>query len=137
MDLLVRQLQAVAPTQTTVLLTGGTGTGKTHMARLIRDLSPRREKPFVVVECGSLSPSLLASELFGHVHGAFTDAARDHAGKLAEARGGTILLDEIDSLPLSAQGKLLRVMEERLFEPVGSNRPQPVRARLIVATNRR
>jgi DNA-binding NtrC family response regulator len=119
-----------------VLLTGETGTGKTHLARVIHHLSPRKDKPFVVVHCADLAPTLLESELFGHVRGAFTGAERDHPGKFAEARDGTILIDEIDSLPRSAQGKLLRAVDEREFEAVGSTRPQQLRARLIVATNR-
>src|SRR5205807_2164350 len=97
--------------------------------------SPRRDQPFLVVDCGSLSASLIESELFGHVRGAFTGADRDRPGKLAAAGRGTLLLDEINSLPLALQSKLLRVVEERVFEPVGSNKPQPVQARLIAASN--
>ena len=118
-----------------VLLTGETGTGKSHVARAIHDLSPRRKNPFVVVECGGLSPTLLESELFGHVRGAFTGADRDHVGKFAVVEDGTILLDEIDCVPLEAQSKLLRVFEDRIYEPVGSNRTAKFRARVIAATN--
>src|SRR5437763_7432295 len=132
---LLEQVRRVAPQQTTVLLTGETGTGKTRLARLIHELSPRRGQPFLVVDCGALSASLAESELFGHARGAFTGADRDRAGKLAAAGAGTLLLDEVNSLPLPLQAKLLRAADERLFEPVGSDRPQPVRARLVAASN--
>ncbi|MCL4201527.1 MAG: sigma-54 dependent transcriptional regulator [Pirellulaceae bacterium] len=129
-------IEAAADSDTNVLLTGETGTGKSHVSRAIHDLSPRRKRPFVVVECGGLSPTLLESELFGHVRGAFTGADRDHVGKFSVVEDGTILLDEIDCVPLEAQAKLLRVLEDRLFEPVGSNRVAKFRARVIAATNR-
>jgi DNA-binding NtrC family response regulator len=132
---LMEQVERVAPQDTTILLMGDTGTGKTRLARLIHELSPRRDKPFLVVDCGSLSPSLIESELFGHVRGAFTGADRERTGKLAAAAGGTLLLDEINSLPLPLQTKLLRAVDARVFESVGSNREQPLRARLIAATN--
>jgi two-component system, NtrC family, response regulator HydG len=133
---IMEQVRRVAPQVTTVLLGGETGTGKTHLARLIHELSPRRDKPFLVVNCGALSATLIESEMFGHVKGAFTGADRERTGKFAEAGRGTLLLDEIDSLPLALQAKLLRVIEERLFEPVGGNKSQPMEARLIVASNR-
>jgi DNA-binding NtrC family response regulator len=136
MGLLTEQIQRVAPQNATVLLTGETGTGKTCLARVIHELSPRCAKPFLVVHCGTLSANLIESELFGHVKGAFTGADRDRLGKFAEAGGGTLLLDDIDALPLSLQAKLLRVLEERAFEPVGSNRTCTMQARLIVASNR-
>jgi two-component system response regulator AtoC len=132
---LMGQVTRVAPQDTTLLLTGATGTGKTRLARMIHNLSPRRGQPFLVVDCGSLSPTLIESELFGHAKGAFTGADRDRAGKLAAAEGGTLLLDEVNSLPLPLQSKLLRAVDARLFEPVGSNREQPLRARLIAASN--
>lgn len=132
---LVEQVRRVAPQETTLLLTGETGTGKTRLARLIHQLSARRAEPFLVVDCGSLSPSLIESELFGHAKGAFTGADRERTGKLAAAGGGTLLLDEVNSLPLHLQGKLLRAVDERAFEPVGSERTVPVRARLIAASN--
>jgi two-component system response regulator HydG len=132
---LQEQIRRVAPQETTLLLVGETGTGKTRLARFVHDLSPRRDEPFLVVDCGALSASLIESELFGHLKGSFTGADRDRAGKLAAAAGGTLLLDEINSLPLQLQAKLLRVVDERVFEPVGSNRAQPVRARLIAACN--
>jgi two-component system response regulator HydG len=136
MGLVMEQVQRVAPQDTTLLITGETGTGKTRLARLIHHLSGRRAEPFLVVNCGALAANLLESEMFGHARGAFTGADRDRAGKLAEVGGGTLLLDEIDTLPPELQVKLLRVVEERVFEPVGSNRSQPLRARLIVASNR-
>jgi transcriptional regulator with PAS, ATPase and Fis domain len=132
---LTAQVRRVAPQDTTLLLTGETGTGKTRLARLVHELSPRHAAPFLVVDCGALSASLIESELFGHARGAFTGADRDRPGKLAAAAGGTLLLDEVNSLPLPLQTKLLRAADERVFEPVGCNRPQPVRARLVAATN--
>jgi DNA-binding NtrC family response regulator len=136
MGQLMEQVRRVAPQDTTLLLNGETGTGKTRLARLIHDLSPRRIEPFLVVNCGTLSASLIESELFGHARGAFTGADRDRVGKFAEVGRGTLLLDEIDALPLVLQAKLLRAVEERLFEPVGVNKSLPVLARLIAATNR-
>jgi DNA-binding NtrC family response regulator len=130
------QLALVAPLDTTVLLTGETGTGKTRFSRLIHDLSTRRSRHYVAINCGALSPTLMESELFGHVRGAFTGAERDHRGKFAQCEDGTLVLDEIDTLSLEMQVKFLRVVEERCFEPVGSERSQPLRARLIVATNK-
>jgi transcriptional regulator with PAS, ATPase and Fis domain len=134
-DGLMAQVRRVAPQDTTLLLTGETGTGKTRLARLVHELSPRRDQPFLVVDCGALSESLIESELFGHARGAFTGADRDRPGKLTSAGGGTLLLDEVNSLPLPLQAKLLRVVDERVFEPVGCNQPQAVQARLITASN--
>jgi DNA-binding NtrC family response regulator len=130
------QIEAAADSDINVLLTGETGTGKSHVSRAIHDLSPRRKRPFVVVECGGLSPTLLESELFGHVRGAFTGADRDHVGKFAVVEDGTIFLDEVDCVPMEAQAKLLRVLEDHLYEPVGSNRVAKFHARVIAATNR-
>jgi two-component system response regulator HydG len=132
---LTEQLKRVAPQDTTLLLTGETGTGKTRLARLVHERSPRASLPFLVIDCGALAPNLIESEMFGHVRGAFTGADRSRAGKFAAAGGGTLLLDEINSLPLPLQVKLLRVVDERVFEPVGSNEPQPMQARLIAASN--
>lgn len=134
---LTEQVRRVAPQDTTLLFTGETGTGKTRMARMIHTLSPRRDEPFMVIDCGALSPSLIESEMFGHVRGAFTGADRDRPGKFAAAGGGTLLLDEINSLPLSLQAKLLRAVDDRVFEPVGSNKSQPLKARLIAVSNAR
>jgi len=136
MGRLMKQVQAIAIQETTVLLDGETGTGKTRLASLIHELSPRRNEPFLVVNCGALAANLIESEMFGHVRGAFTGADRDRTGKFAEVGRGTLLLDEIDSLPETLQAKLLRAVEERVFEPVGSNTSLPLQARLIAASNR-
>ncbi len=135
-SLLMEQVRRVAPQDTTILLGGETGTGKTRLAHLIHEISDRRAEPFLVVNCGALSANLIESEMFGHVRGSFTGADRDRVGKFAVVGRGTLFLDEIDTLPLSVQSKLLRVVEERVFEAVGSNKSQPVRARLIAASNR-
>jgi two-component system, NtrC family, response regulator HydG len=129
-------IKRVAPQQTTLLFTGETGVGKTYLARCVHEMSPRQKEPLLAVNCAALSPSLMESELFGHVKGAFTGADRDRTGKFAEAGRGTLLLDEIDALPLELQAKLLRVVDERVFEPVGSNRTLRMQARLIIASNR-
>jgi DNA-binding NtrC family response regulator len=136
MGRVMEQVRTVAPQDTTVLLGGETGTGKTCLARLIHELSPRRREPFLVVNCASLAHHLIESELFGHSRGAFTGADRAREGKFTAVGKGTLLLDEIDALPLNLQAKLLRVVEERVFEPVGSNELLPARARLVVASNR-
>jgi DNA-binding NtrC family response regulator len=129
------QLRLVADQETTVLLTGETGTGKTVLARYIHQLSGRRDRPFMMVDCGALAPALIESEMFGHVRGAFTGADKDRVGKFAASGDGTLVLDEINSLPLALQSKLLRAVEERAFEPVGSNQTQPLRARIIAISN--
>jgi DNA-binding NtrC family response regulator len=129
------QIRRVAAQDTTILLTGETGTGKTMLARHIHEASPRKKKPFTVVDCSALAASLIESEMFGHVRGAFTGADKDRTGKFAAAADGTLVLDEINSLPLALQSKLLRAVEERVFEPLGSNRIQPLQARIIAIAN--
>jgi DNA-binding NtrC family response regulator len=129
-------IEAVADSKTTVLVTGESGTGKSMIARAIHARSPRRDKPFVEVACGALPDSLLESELFGHIRGAFTHAVADKLGKFAAADGGTIFLDEIATASPQLQVKLLRVLQERQFEPIGSNATQHVEVRVILATNR-
>jgi two-component system response regulator HydG len=135
-DAMMEQVRRVALQDTTILLGGETGTGKTRLARLIHELSPRCAEPFLAINCGALAAELIESEMFGHVKGAFTGADRARVGKFAAAGRGTLLLDEIDALPLALQAKLLRAVEERLFEPVGCNDSLPVQARLIAASNR-
>jgi len=129
------ELRVAARHDVTVLMIGETGSGKTFTARLIHELSDRREHQFCTVACGALPPDLIESELFGHVKGAFTSADRDRQGKFAAAGKGTLLLDEIDVLPLEQQAKLLRVIETGEYEPVGSNETRKSEARLIVASN--
>jgi formate hydrogenlyase transcriptional activator len=129
------QAEAVGPTSTTVLITGETGTGKELMARAIHDLSPRRDKPFIRVNCAALPTGLVESELFGHERGAFTGADQRRPGRFELANGGSLFLDEIGEMPLEAQSKLLRVLEDGLVDRVGGTRPVPVDVRVIAATN--
>jgi DNA-binding NtrC family response regulator len=128
-------VEAVADSRTTVLMSGESGTGKSLLARAIHHRSPRRDKPFVEVSCGALPETLLESELFGHVKGAFTGAIADKPGRFMAADGGTIFLDEINSASPAMQVKLLRVLQERCFEPVGSSETRNVDARVILASN--
>ncbi len=132
---MLRRLEVAARHNVTLLMIGETGSGKTHLAKLIHDFSPRAKEPFLHVACGALPGELIESELFGHVRGAFTSAHADKDGKFLVAGNGTILLDEIDVLAPDQQVKLLRVIEEGEFEPVGSNRTLHVRARVIAASN--
>jgi transcriptional regulator with PAS, ATPase and Fis domain len=132
---LVGSLALAVAHEVTVLLTGETGTGKTYLARLIHECSARKDQRFLAVPCGALPNSLVESELFGHVKGAFTGAHRPKLGRFAAAGEGTLLLDEIDALGLEQQAKLLRVIETREYEPVGSNETHQCRARIIAASN--
>lgn len=127
--------QAVAPTNSSVLITGETGTGKELLARFIHELSPRRDKPFVRVNCASLPSGLVESELFGHEKGAFTGAEQLRPGKFELANGGALFLDEIGEMPLEAQAKLLRVLQDGIIERVGSTQSLEVDVRIIAATN--
>jgi len=129
-------LPQVAGSGSTVLIQGETGTGKELLARAIHNLSPRRKKPFVAVNCGALPDTLLESELFGYRAGAFTDAVKDKSGRFALAEGGTILLDEIGDLSAAFQARLLRVLQERTFMPLGGTRSIKADVRVIAATNK-
>lgn len=130
------QIARVAPMDTSVLILGESGTGKEKLARAIHELSPRRNKPFIIVNCAALPSGLIESELFGHEKGAFTGAMTQRIGKFEQAHEGSVFLDEIGELPLEMQAKLLRVLQEKQIERVGGNKGMNVNIRVIAATNR-
>ena len=136
MEEIIHRAERVATTKSTVLLTGETGTGKELVARAIHNRSAQRDMPLIKVNCAAIPESLLESDLFGHVRGAFTGAATTKKGKFALADGGSIFLDEIGTMTAAPQSKLLRVLQEREFEPLGSERTEKVDVRVIAATNR-
>lgn len=133
---LYRQIGRVAPTDVTVLLIGESGTGKELAAHAIHELSARRQRPFIAVNCGAISPHLIESEMFGHERGSFTGADRQHKGYFERADGGTLFLDEVTEMPLDLQVKLLRVLETGRFMRVGTNREIACDIRIVAATNR-
>ena len=133
---LLEEIRRVAPYKTGVLITGESGTGKELVARTIHELSPRHDHAWVAINCSAIPHDLMESELFGYVKGAFTGASQNRPGRLEQAQGGTLFLDEIGDLDASLQAKLLRVLQEREFSPVGSNQVRTVDVRFIAATNR-
>jgi two-component system response regulator AtoC len=130
------QVDAIADSDAAVLLTGESGTGKELVARMLHDRSPRRDKRFVAVNCAAVPPTLIEAELFGYERGAFTGALKKREGRFAAADGGTLFLDEIGEMPHEAQAKLLRVLQDGTFEPIGTNTTSRVDVRLVSATNR-
>ena len=132
----IKRAELVAESRSTVLLTGETGTGKELVARAIHARSAQRDMPLIKVNCAAIPETLLESELFGHVRGAFTGATFTKKGRFALADGGTIFLDEIGTISTAVQAKLLRVLQDREFEPLGAERTQKVDVRVIAATNR-
>ena len=132
----LQQIQLVAGTTATVLILGESGTGKELIARAVHESSPRKERPFIKVNCAAIPDKLFESEFFGHVKGAFTGADKDRVGRIQVADGGTLFLDEIAEIPIDLQAKLLQVLQEQLFERVGENRSRKVDVRIIAATNR-
>ncbi|MEM1030455.1 MAG: sigma-54 dependent transcriptional regulator [Myxococcota bacterium] len=133
---LMGTVDRIARSRCTVLITGESGTGKESLVGALHDASRRAEKPLVTVNCGALPESLMESELFGHARGAFTGAHTTRTGRVAEADGGTLFLDEIGELPLNLQAKLLRLLQQREYTPVGDNRTQTADVRIVAATNR-
>lgn len=136
MERLFELVRRVARTDASVLVRGETGTGKELLAQAVHDLSPRARQPFRAINCATLTPELLASELFGHVKGAFTGAVKDRRGLFRLADGGTLFLDEVAEIPLDLQARLLRVLQERKFVPLGGTDPVSVDVRLLSATHR-
>lgn len=136
MNEVISLLKRIAPTNASVMIQGETGTGKELVAQAIHQNSPRKNKPFVALNCAALSENILESELFGHVKGAFTDASTDRVGKFEYAHGGTLFLDEVGDMPMATQIKLLRVLESGEITRVGSNEPIKVNVRILSATNR-
>jgi two-component system response regulator HydG len=132
----IDRLKRIAPTDASVLIQGATGTGKELVAQAIHQNSPRKNKPFVALNCAALSEHILESELFGHIRGAFTDASADRIGKFEYAQGGTLFLDEVGDMPMATQIKLLRVLENSEITRVGSNEMIHVNVRILSATNR-
>jgi formate hydrogenlyase transcriptional activator len=132
----LKEVETVAPTSSTVLIHGETGTGKELIARALHDLSPRRDRTFVKLNCAAIPTGLLESELFGHEKGAFTGAISQRVGRFELANGGTLFLDEVGDIPLDLQPKLLRALQEQEFERLGSTRTVRVNVRLVAATNR-
>src|SRR5213082_2455238 len=132
---LLELAKKVAAAPTTLLITGESGTGKDHLARLVHELGPRRDAPYLKIDCASLPPQLVESELFGHERGAFTGAVERKLGRFELGGDGTIVLDEVAALSPNAQSKLLRVLQERSFERLGGNETLQIEARLIALTN--
>jgi DNA-binding NtrC family response regulator len=132
---LLELAQKVAPTATTLLIIGESGTGKDHLARLIHEIGPRRDAPYLKIDCASLPPHLVESELFGHERGSFTGAVERKLGRLEMGGAGTIVLDEVAALSPEAQGKMLRVLQERSFERLGGTETLHITARIIALTN--
>lgn len=132
---LLELARKVAPAPTTLLITGESGTGKDHLARLVHEVGPRRDAPYLKIDCASLPPQLVESELFGHERGAFTGAVERKLGRFELGRNGTIVLDEVAALSPNAQSKLLRVLQERAFERLGGTETLKIEARIIALTN--
>src|SRR3954471_3708530 len=134
---IVTTIEKVAQADSTVLITGESGTGKELVARAIHENSLRKDKPLIVINCGAIPSELLEAELFGHMKGAFTGATQNRQGRFELAHGGTIFLDEVGEIPLHLQVKLLRVLQTRQFEAVGSSKTVEVDAQIIAATNKK